>query len=377
MLQVHGRFGPSSSGPLILNSFMIAVALYFLITRQHAGAAAAYVLGTATVLSGITQCTWFLRLLRPHVRWTGAFAGAGPLVRRMLRRFVPVMIGMGTLQINAFLDVLIAMWPIWVGATVLGRAYPMDESSNIILAAAQRLYQFPLGVFGIAVATAVFPLLSRHADEPSHFLQTLRRGLRLSFFIGAPASAGLYFVGPDAAAVLFGGRSGFNPASVARTAAAVAGFAPGIWAYSANHVFTRAFYAKGDTRTPMKVAMAMVVLNLGLNLVLIWPLREAGLAWATSISAAVQSLVLARLAARLAGGPVLDREAASALLRIFVAAVLMGAAVAGAAQAIPASPNWLGHFLSLLALCGTGALSYLALAALLRCHELGWLLRRH
>jgi putative peptidoglycan lipid II flippase len=299
MLQVHGKFAAASSGPLILNAFMVAVGGYLLATHQHGSAVTAFIMGVATVGSAVTQLLWFLRLLRPHVAWTIDYRAAVPRARLMLRRFVPVAVGLGTLQINAFLDILISMFPIWFGPTLLGYAYPLDGKSAIILTTAQRLYQFPLGVFGIAVATAVFPMLARHAHEPEHFTDTLRRGLRLSFFIGLPASVGLLLVRLDATAVLFsGGTSGFSADGVLRTAAAVAGFAPGVWAYSLNHVLTRAFYAQGDTRTPMKIAVAMVGLNLVLNLTLIWWLREAGLAWSTSISATVQCAVLVVAARR-------------------------------------------------------------------------------
>lgn len=378
MLQVHGRFGPAASGPLILNGFIIAVGLWHLAAGTLADRQTAYILGIATVLSGLTQAAWFLRLLRPHIRWrflvrTG---DADERIERTLRRFVPVMVGLGTLQLNAFVDMLIAMWPIWVGPTVLGFAYPLDASSNGILALTQRLYQFPLGVFGIAVATAVFPLLAKHADEPEHFLQTLRRGLRLSLFIGLPASVGLILVREPITYTFFGGgRSGFSDEGVARSAAVLLGHASGIWAYSLNHVFTRAFYAKGDTRTPMKVALWMVALNLSLNLGLIWPYREAGLAWATSISAAVQCAVLAFLCRRLLHAPLFDRETSRAAVKITAATVLMTAVVLLTRRLTPPAPGWTGHAAALGLLCFAGGISYLFVAVLLRIHELRWLVR--
>lgn len=376
MLQVHGRFAPAASGPIILNSIITVAGLYFLIAGRMGDAIVAFWLGVATVVSGLTQCLWFLRLLRPYARWARQFEDARPRARAMFGRFIPALVGMGTLQINTFMDVLIAMWPIWVGATILGRAYPMDDRSNVILTAAQRLYQFPLGVFGIAVATAVFPLLARHADEPAHFVQTLRRGLRLSLFIGLPASIGLILVRSNLTTVLYGGSRGFSPEAVERAAAVLAGFAPGVWAYSINHVFTRAFYAKGDTKTPMRVAIAMVVLNLVLNCVLMWPLREAGLAWATSITAMVQALVLGSMCRRFAPGQLLDSEAVPGIGRVLGAAAAMGVGVYTLRRLLPEPMSWFGHALSLAALCGAGGVLYLGSAALLRCHELGWLLRR-
>lgn len=378
MLQVHGRFGPASSGPLLLNALMIGVAIYFISTGQRGGATAAYVLSLATVASGFTQCLWFAKILRPHVRWTAAVAAARPQVRVMLRRFFPVLLGMGTLQINTYLDSLIVMWPIWVGDTIAGFRYPLEKGSQVVLQNAERLYQFPLGVFGIAVATAIFPLLSRHADEPSHFAQTLRRGLRLSLFIGLPSSIGLVLIRHDIIDILYGfGRSGLKQEALDRGAATLAGFAPGIWAYSLNHVFTRAFYAKGDTKTPMRLAIGMVALNFCLNCALIWPLREAGLAAATSVTAALQCLILSRLARRLTAEPILDGAAWSGVLRTGAAAAAMAGVVLVLQRFFPAPAGWTGHMVRLVAACSAGAMAYFAAAAVLRCHELGWLLKRH
>ena len=383
MLQVHGRFGPASSGPLLLNGFVIAVGGWCLWTGNLAGRSTAFVLGVATMLSAVTQCAWFFILLRPHVRWTAAFREARPRATSMLRKFVPVAIGMGTLQLNAFMDTLIAMYPIWVGPALLGRAYPMDGHSNIIIALTQRLYQFPLGVFGVAVATAAFPMLARHAHEPDKFAATLRRGLRLSLFIGLPASVGLCMIRAEATAVLYGyGRTGWTPEDLHRSALVLLGFAPAIWAYSLNHVLTRAFYARGDTRTPMTVSLWMVALNLGLNLALIWPLREAGLAWSTSIAAIVQCAVLSRLSRRLLdgappqGGHVIDGPTWKAFARIAAGSVLMAGFVWLTLSIMPVRDTWTGTVVRLSAGCSAGLASYLGLAVMTRTQELRWLLHR-
>jgi putative peptidoglycan lipid II flippase len=379
MLQVHGKFAAAASGPILLNGMIVAAGVSSLVTGELAGPRIAYALGIVTVLSGFTQCLWFARLLRPFVRWTRVFSGIRDAARATAKRFVPAAIGLGTLQINTAMDSLLATWPILIGPTLLGLSYPMDERSNVLLNGAQRLYQFPLGVFGIAVATAVFPTLARHADEPAHFIQTLRRGIRLSLFIGLPASLGLFLVRHSAVAVPYsGGSSGYSPEGVERGAAVLGGFALAVWAYSLNHVFTRAFYAKGDTRTPMRVATACVALNLALNAALIWPLREAGLAWATTTSATIQCLALAFLARRFAphGERVIDPVTARAIAKCLLATLLMGACVEGVHLALPSIAAWRGEAISLAALSATGAIAYLAGAKLLGCHELGWLLRR-
>lgn len=391
MLQVHGKFAAAASGPVILNAFMVATGAYFLLTGQLAGPTTAYLFGAATVLSGATQMLWFLRLLRPHVSWTRSWEAARPRAGRMLRKFVPVAVGLGTLQLNTFLDTLIAMWPLWVGGTILGAEYPLDKKSNVILQLTSRLYQFPLGVFGVAVATAAFPLLARHAKEPEAFADTLRRGLRLSLFIGLPATAGLILVRRDAVGVLFGhGRTGWSPEDLARAARVLTGFAVGVWAYSVNQVLTRALYAQGDTRTPMKVSLGMILVNLGLNVGLIWGLRsweirESGLAWATASSAVIQTLVLGGVCARMvrrlgAEHALIDGPTLGAAARVVLATAGMAGVVLGALWLMPAEGHgvspWAWQLGRVLAASAVGGAAYVGLARVLGAQELGWLLHR-
>jgi putative peptidoglycan lipid II flippase len=380
MLQVHGRFAAAASGPLVLNGFIIGIGAYSIATDWKAGTTIAFVLGIATVLSAATQLWWFSRLLRPHVRWTWQYRD--PAVRKrarvMMLKFVPVAIGLGTLQLNTFLDTTIATFPIWFDTARKGIPFPLDDSSNGILALTSRLYQFPLGVFGIAVASAAFPLLARHADDRHKFTETLRRGLRLSLFIGLPATLGLILVRHELTAVLFGyGKKGFTPEGLARSAAVLAGFAPGVWAYSLNHVYTRAFYARGDTRTPMKISILSMLVNLTLNLTLIWWLREAGMAWATGTAAMAQCVVLTVLARRrLTDGPVIDPHTRAAFGKVIAASVLMAVAVWLTRTVMPGASTWTGQAVTLIASCSVGIGAYLMLSLAMRVHELRWLVSR-
>lgn len=377
MLQTHGRFGPTAAAPIILNTMVIGAALPFYLAEDPDRIRAAYWIGGAAVFAGLVQLVWSVWALRGVARWKRGFADAREPTRRLLRRFVPVVIGMGTLQLNAFLDTVIAMWPVWVGPTVAGYDYPLDESSNSILAFTQRLYQFPLGVFGIAVATAIFPLLSRHADEPHHFLTTLRRGLRLSFFIGMPATVGLMLVRGDLTYVMYGGGgSAFSDEGTARAALVLLGYAPGVWAYSLNHVATRAFYAAGDTRTPMRVALWMVGLNLALNLTLIWPLGEAGLAWSTSISATLQLVLLTRLSRTLTHEPAIDAPTRNGMAMTLAATLAMAGAVLLSRLAMPEPAAWSGSLARLAVSVLIGGAVFMLLAWRLRVHELRWLFAR-
>ena len=378
VLQVHGKFGVPAAAPILLNLFQIAAGLAFYLGIGKDPTTAAYSVGTAAVAASLAQVLWSLWALRGLVRWRRAFHDARASARIVLQRFLPVMLGLGTLQLNSTMDMLIAMWPTWVGPTMFGFAVSLDERSNAVLGYTQTIYQFPLGVFGIAVATAIFPLLARAANHSDDFLDILRRGVRLSLFIGLPASAGMLLVRHDVCAVIFGGggKYSFSDEGVLRSAAVLGGFAPAIWAYSLNHTLTRAFYARGDTKTPMRVAMAMVAFNLILNFVLIWPLREAGLAWSTAISASVQTAFLLYASRRSLRLAIFDRTTRSGVLRLGAITGLMSGVILLASFMLGEASTWSSHLLRLCLLVGVGAGVYLALAWLFRLPEPRWLMER-
>lgn len=406
MLQVHGKFGVPAAGPIILNAFQIAMAGAFLalgvsadqdaaakaftlmgraITPTHA----AYFVAIAALLASVAQVAWSWNALRGKVRWKRSYQDARVHAVVVLRKFVPVMLGLGTLQLNTMLDTVIAMWPKWVGPTMFGAPVPLDEKSNAVLSYTQTLYQFPLGVFGIAVATAAFPLLARTAHDPGAFASTLRRAVRLSLFIAAPATLGLILVRHDLVAAIFGGPKGFSQEGLDRAAMVLSGFSFGVWAYSVNHVVTRAFYAQGDTKTPMTVAIAMVALNLTLNLTLIWRLREAGLAFATATSATAQCLILTVLCATKLKVAPMDRPTLLGCARILACAAVMTAAVLALyagwdaigprlwGDAPGAGNAWLWTAIRLASAVVVGGGSYALAAIVLRAPELRWLFERH
>src|SRR5206468_2907192 len=170
-----------------------------------------------------------------------------------------MFIGLGILQVNTFVDGVVASYPSTIGPTIFGVKFPLDQGALTSINNAQRLYEFPLGVFGIAVATAIFPALAKVNHDAEAFADILRRGLRLVIYIGLPASVGLILVRvPLTAAILQGGS--FKWSQTLRVAFVLMGYAPAIWAYSMTHTLTRAFYAKGDSKTPVKVALGMVIL---------------------------------------------------------------------------------------------------------------------
>ncbi len=397
VLQTQNKFAIPAAAPILLNLFQIAAGVLYFLAVIESKNTAAYVIGLAALLASWATVAWSLHALKGQVAWhrlswrelRDPASATGESVRKVLSRFLPVVLGLGTLQLNTMLDTVIAMWPVWIGPTMLGRPTPLDESSNAIISYTQTLYQFPLGVFGIAVATAIFPLLSSTSDRTTEFAEHLRRGLRLSFFIALPATIGLILVRHDLIAAVFGGGSKtFTDEGLARAAAVLMGFAPGVWAYSLNHVMTRAYYAKGDTKTPMRVAIACVLINLTLNLTLIWRFKEAGLAWATATSATVQVLTLILLAPRLLGVRPITRDTLLAFAKIAIAAGCMAGAVLALQHFAPRlidamnltetlSPDrWLTWTIRLAGCVLVGAGTYAVAAVLLRLPELRWLTQR-
>ncbi len=384
-LQTHRVFFPTAAAPIILNVFIIAAASAWSFGFGAGDETTIFAVAASVVAAGFVQLVWSLGALRGKAEWRGWRGDVREPCRRVLGRMAPVVIGLGALQINALLDGLIAYWPELAGpeltAPVVGRvAYPMDESSTAVLFFAQRLYHFPLGVFGIALATAIFPALARTADDEAKFGGTLRRGIRLGLFIGLPASAGLLLVREELAGfVLYGGE--FDRADVGRVSATLAGYGAAVWAYMLNHTLTRAFYARDEMRTPMRIALFFVALNLALNLVLIWPLREAGLAWSTAICAVGQTVALSLALKRTLGLYVFGGDVWRSIWRSVIATVAMsGAIVLGlwGARELGATEaqTWAGYALRLGAIAGAGAAIYTGLSLAMRRAELRWLVER-
>jgi putative peptidoglycan lipid II flippase len=375
MLQVHGRFGPSASVPIVMNLCFIAAIVGLVEVFRDNRTGHITVVAVSLLLAGVLQIAWMAWALRDR-RWLvrGAGAAWGPM-KDVLRQAGPMILGLGVLQLNVFLDGLIASYPTTIGPTIFGRAYPLEEGAMAAVSYAQRLYQFPLGVFGIAVATAIFPALARQSDDAEAYGDILRRGLRLVVFIALPAGVGLMLVARPLVTVIFEGGV-FGAGDSQRVAFVLYGYAAGVWAFSLVHVLTRAFYARGDSMTPVKVATGMVLANLALNCTLIWTsLREAGLAWSTAICAMVVALVLLGLVRRHAGR-VLTAEVITSAARTVAITAVMALAVVAVTALLPEPGTWWGSLVSLLAVVATGALVVLACAAALRMPELRWALGR-
>ncbi|MEX0885634.1 MAG: murein biosynthesis integral membrane protein MurJ [Phycisphaeraceae bacterium] len=391
VLQVRGRFGPPAAAPVILNLFMITAAAAAALAAADAERIA-HAVALGVLVAGVVQVVWLVLAARAHLARHRPLADLWPPLRSTLVLMLPMIAGLAVFQLNALLDSLIAFGfsPRTTGAArfTLGPwslPYPIEPGSVGALQWAQRLYQFPLGVFGIAVATAIFPALASAAKgEPDagagdDFLAILQRGLRLTVFIGLPASAGLMLLALPAVRVIYE-RGAFHADDSARVAAILVGYAASVWAYSMMHLLARAYHARKDARAPLYASLAAVGFNLLLNLVLIWPLGAAGLAWSTALSAVIHLLILLAIIGRHVDGGV-RTLLAPAVWRSWArtAALTAGMAltlVLGLAVVDPATLGPAGVALLLALAVAGGAALFFAAARLTGAEELTWLLNR-
>ena len=179
--------------------------------------------------------------------------------------------------------------------TLFGHVIPtaMQKGAVAKLSIAQRIYLLPVGIFGVAMATAVFPPMARAAaaSNIAELKRLLVSGLRKTLFLSIPASLGMILVAKPLITIVYLGGN-VTEDNVNRAYWASIFFCVGIWAFEAQMVITRVFFVLKDTKTPTKIALWMIALNFAFNLTLVWFLREGGIALATTIAAVVQGAVL-------------------------------------------------------------------------------------
>lgn len=303
LLNVHRHFAAPAAAPIILNLCLITAIVFF---RDLLGSdpwRQIYIVALAVLGAGFLQLALqFPALRKAGVRLGGGFDFRQAALRKIVKLMGPMLIGLSAVQVNAYLDYLIAFFLSATEVsgdtfTIFGRVfdYPVAEGSVAHLWYAQRLYQLPLGVFGIALATAIFPFLSRHVTHKDYqsFSDTLAQGLRLVIFLALPASVGLILIRTPLVQVLFE-RGAFKSQDTHQVALTLMFYSLGITAYFLQQLVVRAYYSFQDPVTPVKVAVRVIGLNLILNLSLIWPLGTGGLALSTAICAALQVGILLR-----------------------------------------------------------------------------------
>jgi putative peptidoglycan lipid II flippase len=400
ILQVHKRFGAPAAAPIILNVCHVAVVLIgarilHLHGKSHSldteklQTTLAYWLSFFVLIAGVLQTACLLPALRAvGFRFQPVLHFWTPAIRKMLKLTVPVAIGAGVLQLSVLLDKGLSLL-LMQGTDAAGNAvthfgffghamrYPMESGAPARLNLAQFLYQFPLGIFAIALATAIFPNLSAVALEKdgTKFKGVLRQGIEATLFEGLPASIGLILVREPAVRLLFQ-HGQIGPHSADLIAKSVLFFSAAIWAFSLQQILNRAYYALHDTVTPLVMSIVTLAVNLLVELPLVWTnLGEAGMAAGTLVSFSLQAIVMLYLLDRRVGGLGL-RSSAGTIFKMIVATAVMTAACI-AIQHAPGYPQgqtrmvWAAQMTIIM---GVGAAVYLGVCASLRVNVVATLL---
>lgn len=276
ILNTFGRFAVPALTPVLLNVSMITAAIAIAPLMARPVEALAWAVLAAGAVQLLVQVPALGRLgLLPRPRW----GWADPAVRRVLKLMVPTLLGASAAQINILIDTVIASF--------------LVAGSMSWLYYADRLMEFPLGVFGIALATVILPnLSSRYAvADKTGFAESLNWALLWSMIIGLPAAVGLGTMAKPIVLTLFAyGEFGVDDAAM--SALALMAYALGLPAFMTIKVLAPAFFARQDTRTPVKAALSAMALNLLLNLAFVGlflfynqPGAHAGLAAASSLAA--------------------------------------------------------------------------------------------
>lgn len=276
ILNTYSRFWVAAFTPVFLNISMIACAIW--LSPQFS----APIIGLAwgVFIAGIVQFAFqwpFLKSLQLLPKFVFQLSDAG--VRRVLKLMVPALFGVSVGQVNLLVDT------IFVSLLVVG--------SPTWLYYSDRLMEFPLGVFGVAISTVILPHLSRHHASQSResFSLTIDWALRSVLLVGLPAAVMLGVLAGPMLSTLFQ-HGTFDSHAVVMASQSVMAFAVGIAPFMLVKVLAAGFYAKQDTRTPVRIGVLAMVTNIVFNVALIWPLAHAGIALATSLAAVLNTAFL-------------------------------------------------------------------------------------
>ncbi len=320
MLNSVGRFWAAAFTPVIMNLCMIGF-LLFVTPFIHSDSAPAYALAWGVFAAGIVEfifLSWHIKraglgfgLISPRKALRHINKG----VKTLLKRMAPGVLGSGVYQINLFLDTFLVSF---VGAGAISW-----------LNYAHHLFQLPIGIIGVAVGTALLPVLSKHirAGEMREANEQLNRGLELSLALSLSSMVGLALLAYPIVGILFE-RGAFTATDTVHTSRALIVFAFGLPAYMMTKALSPFFYARGDTVTPVKIAIVGVVLNVCLALILMQFWGYVGIAAATSLTVWVNAgQYMVRLKKR--GDFGLDSLFKYRLPRIIAACLLMGGTLVG------------------------------------------------
>ena len=362
VLNALNRFWVNAAAPILLNVVMIGVLLFF---RGDTAIETARALAVGVSVAGILQLLWLAwgchrAGMLPRLRWPRMTDE----IRTLLRRIGPAALGAGATQINLLVSTMIA-----------ARLLPQGSVSYLYYA--DRLNQLPLGMIGVGMGVALLPTMSRlvGAGNPEAAIHQQNRAIEFVLLLALPAAFALTVAAePIISALLQQGA--FTRADTIGAYTALQAFSIGLPAYVLIKVLTPGFHARGDTRTPMRIALVAIGANLVGNLTLIWPFGHVGIAIATALSAWL-NVVLLWWFLRKRGDFRIDAMLARAVPRMVAAGALMAAALAFAAGPLmPMTQGGLFERATALALLiGGGVLVYFGSGYMLGAYSPGQLIR--
>ncbi len=310
------RFAAAAAAPLLLNVVLITAVLGF----ADAGPTPGHALAWGVALAGAGQFVWMaIACHRAGVALRLPWPRLTPDVRRLLRLMVPAGLTAGVYQINLLVGTIVAT---------------LEDGAVSYLYYADRVSQLPLGVVGVALGTALLPMLSRslQAGERDQAMDHQCRAIEVSLLLTLPAAVALIVIADPIIAVLFE-RGAFGADAVAATGAALAAFALGLPAYVLVKVLAPGFFAREDMVTPLKVSMAAMVANIAIIAALFPPLGFIGIALATAASSVLHAGLLWWWLAR-RGLLIADQRLLDRLPRMILASTVMAAGLWLAARGL-------------------------------------------
>jgi putative peptidoglycan lipid II flippase len=354
MLNANNRFAPFAMAPIIFNLTLITAMVF----ANHHGYEISKALSIGITVSGVLQLVFmgwmtFKARIQPHF---SRYEHSGE-VKKVFSLMGPGVLGAGVMHVNLFADMIIASF------------LPVGAISALYYA--DRLNQLPLGVVGIAMGTALLPMLSvalakkKSADAQKLFSQALEACV----FLALPSALGLSVLSELIISVLFE-RGAFGAESTLRASYALMGYTVGLVPYVASKVLSTVFWAHKDTWTPVKISMQVTALNIVLSIILIFPFNEAGIALSTGLVGWLQFFMLKKKM-RGYGDITIAVDAKRRITKLIIAAFIMMAVICAASLIWN---NVMGAeragFIKMLTLIGCGVISYGATVFMLRIYNL-------
>ena len=355
ILNALGHFAAPALAPVLLNLAMICSV--FLISPHMADPVTGLAIGV--LIGGVLQ----LALQMPFLIKKGFYFWQKtkiyhPGLKKIGILMLPAIFGAAVYQINILVGTLLASL--------------LPEGSISYLYYADRLVQFPLGIFAIAVATAVLPSLSRQAaiNDFEGVRDTFGHAMKLVLFITVPAMAGLIVLREPIVALLFK-RGAFDAEAVRLTASALLYYGMGLWAFSGVRIVVSTFYALQDTKTPVKIAVISISANILLGIILMGPLAHGGLALSTSL-ASILNLGLLIRALKIKLGHLGMKNIMKSACKTVLCSAIMGVIVSGVALLIIPSENgsFSGLFFGIMVSIIIGIVLYVSFSFLIKSPEL-------